>query len=105
MTTVYSLGYNGNAKGLPNGCDTSTPGACGCLHAEDNALLKAPYQGVGALILFCTHNPCIVCAKRILNSRVARVVFRHEYRDPSGLWLLRTNGIHAEPLITQPASA
>jgi dCMP deaminase len=93
MTTAKSLGYNGNARGLPNGCDTETPGACGCLHAEDNALLKAPYENTGPLVLFCTHNPCLTCAKRILNTRIIKVIYRNEYRRVDGIILLRENGV------------
>src|SRR5438105_8737187 len=30
LTQVLGIGYNGNARGLPNRCDTTTPGSCGC---------------------------------------------------------------------------
>lgn len=42
MTNIYAMAYNGAARGLANGCETQTPGACGCCHAEMNALVKAP---------------------------------------------------------------
>ena len=29
LTQVLGIGYNGNARGLPNRCDATTPGACG----------------------------------------------------------------------------
>jgi deoxycytidylate deaminase len=38
---VLGLGYNGNARGFPNECDTDTPGACGCIHSEQN---RNPYR-------------------------------------------------------------
>lgn len=101
MTTVKSIGYNGTARGLPNGCDSDVPGACGCLHAEDNALVKAPYHE-GDLVLFCTHNPCLTCAKRILNSRVKSVYFREEYRSATGLTLLRSMGLSVTHLLPDP---
>src|ERR1700716_754059 len=41
LTQVLGIGYNGNAKGLPNRCDSTTPGNCGCLHSEQNCLIKA----------------------------------------------------------------
>jgi deoxycytidylate deaminase len=41
LTQVLGIGYNGNARGLANRCDSSIPGACGCLHSEQNALIKA----------------------------------------------------------------
>jgi dCMP deaminase len=93
MLQVLGIGYNGNARGLPNQCDDVTAtGSCGCLHAEINALLKAP----GALpnkTLFTSHSPCAGCAKAILNAGVARVVYRQLYRSPSGVQLLVSSGV------------
>ena len=91
-TSVVSMGYNGNAKGLPNKCDTTTPGECGCIHAELNALLKAPFSQ-GTLRLFTTHSPCLDCAKLILNSRVQHVIFEKQYRSNDGLYLLSSADI------------
>lgn len=79
-TTIVSMGYNGNARGMLNMCDTQEPGACGCIHAETNALIKAPYNA-GPLVLYSTVSPCAACAKLILNSQVVRVVFRQKYRN------------------------
>jgi dCMP deaminase len=94
MTTIWSMGFNGNARGLPNGCTTpDEPGNCGCdIHAEINALIKAPYHE-GDLVMFCTHSPCRACAKAIINSRVRRVVYRTLYRSQEGVDLLRSAGI------------
>ena len=39
---VVSIGYNGNARGFPNRCDSSEEGKCGCIHSEMNALVKSP---------------------------------------------------------------
>jgi dCMP deaminase len=91
-TNVVSMGYNGAARGLPNGCeDASSQGACGCLHAEENALLKASYGS--PLVLYTTHSPCLNCAKRILNSSVDRVVYGQSYRDTRPLTLLQERGV------------
>ena len=43
-TQVLSLGYNGNAAGLKNRPDSMSPGKCGMIHAEINALLKLDYN-------------------------------------------------------------
>lgn len=86
LTNIVSMGYNGNARGLPNTCDREMAGGCGCLHAEENALLKAPYGE--PLVMFTTTAPCVACAKRILNSSVMAVYYREAYRDPAGLELL-----------------
>lgn len=93
MSRVVSIGYNGNYSGGPNACDRPDDiGNCGCLHAEDNALVKAPY-GEGKLILFTTLSPCITCAKRIINSSVRKVVYHDAYRNHEGLDLLKRMGI------------
>jgi len=95
-TSIVSMGYNGNAMGLPDTCDSSEPGACGCLHAEENALLKAPYGR--ALVLYTTTSPCLMCAKRILNSSITDLYFDEIYRDMSGLQLLQKQGIRTTRL-------
>lgn len=82
LKNIVAFGYNGNARGLANACDRDEPGNCGCLHAEENALIKAPYDA-GALWMFTTHAPCVNCSKRILNSRVARVTYADGYRYSS----------------------
>ena len=85
--SVVALGYNGNAKGLPNRCDSDVPGDCGCIHAEVNALIKAPFHQ-GDLVMYTTTGPCMDCAKLILNSRVKRVLYDEDYRSHAGLDLL-----------------
>ena len=34
LENVLAIGYNGNAKGLPNRCDSTVPGNCGCIHTS-----------------------------------------------------------------------
>ena len=94
LTQVLGIGYNGNARGLANTCDSSIPGSCGCVHSEANCLVKA-----GALIpgkvMFVTTSPCVMCAKMTINANVARVFFRSAYRDQAGLEVLRQGGVEA----------
>jgi dCMP deaminase len=91
MTNIHSIGYNGTARGLPNGCDRSTPGDCGCVHAEANALIKSPF-GVD-LLMFCTLTPCVSCAKLMINKGVRRVYAWKGYRSLEGIDLLRDANI------------
>ncbi len=87
---VYGVGYNGNAKGFKNGCDSSEAGNCGCLHAEDNALLKTHGGPEVPKILFVTHSPCLYCAKRLVNKGgIKKVYYGELYRSEAGLELLR----------------
>lgn len=92
LTTILSIGYNGQPRGLDNGCQSLKAGECGCVHAEMNALLKAPYDR-GPLVMFCMLSPCETCAKLILNSAVKQVHFAEEYRNPDPIQLLRRAGI------------
>jgi dCMP deaminase len=110
LTNVVSIGYNGPARGLPHDCMSITQapverqvslgpidfvktqpvaGTCTCVHAEANALIKAPYDA-GSLVMFTTLSPCPACARLILNSRVTVVYYREEYRIPEGLKIVRS---------------
>ena len=84
---VYSYGYNGNAKGFANACDSSEPGKCGCIHAEANALIKCsiidPHK-----VIFLTQSPCKMCAKMIVNSGASHVYYHSNYRLDEGLEVL-----------------
>ena len=96
---VYGIGYNGNAKGLPNTCESSTPGDCGCLHAEDNALLKVGEGPEVPKIVFVTHQPCAYCAKRMVNKGgIRKVYFCEPYRLTRGLEILRECGVEVVQL-------
>lgn len=92
LENVLAIGYNGNAKGLPNKCDSTVPGSCGCLHSEVNALVKVT-EGRRDKVVFVTSSPCVMCAKLMINSGVTHVFYRKAYRDPSGVELLRTAGV------------
>jgi dCMP deaminase len=91
---VYGIGYNGNAAGFPNCCDREEPGNCGCLHAEDNALLKTNDGPEIKKIMFLTHLPCAYCAKRIINKGgIQKVFFAQDYRIKLGQEILNQAGI------------
>lgn len=93
LENVVAIGYNGNARGLPNRCDSTVPGQCGCIHSEVNALVKAP-GNVKDKVMFVTNSPCVICAKLIINSGVTHVFYRRAYRDPSGIEVLGGAGVH-----------
>ena len=92
LENVVAIGYNGNAKGLANRCDSTVPGNCGCIHSEVNALVKAP-GGMRDKVVFVTDSPCIMCAKLMINSGVTHVFYRRPYRDPSGIELLASASV------------
>lgn len=92
-TRLLSLGYNGNYRGGPHTPDSVDPGQSGFIHAEVNALVKCDYNFNRKKIMYLTHSPCVQCAKLIVNANIAEVIYDTQYRDISGLTILRTCGI------------
>jgi dCMP deaminase len=92
LENVVSIGYNGNARGFPNRCDSDTVGGCGCIHSEMNALVKAPGQ-MRDKVAFVTASPCVMCAKLMVQANVSHLFYREAYRDPSGLEILDYAGV------------
>jgi dCMP deaminase len=89
---VVSIGYNGNARGFPNRCDSSEAGKCGCIHSEMNALVKSPGQ-MRDKVAFVTASPCVMCAKLMVQAHVSHLFYRAAYRDASGLEVLEAAGV------------
>lgn len=102
---ILSTGYNGAPTGLPHcldvGCrredfESGTHHErCRAVHAEQNAIIQAAIHGVSTsgATLYCTHQPCILCAKMIINSQIERVVYRKSYPDDEALKFLEQAGI------------
>lgn len=93
---VLSTGYNGNVSRMAH-CnhsayevDGSEDGCQTAVHAEANAILWAARMGVAVeeATLYTTHQPCLECAKMIVNAGIIGVVFKEPYRDPAGLSFL-----------------
>jgi dCMP deaminase len=98
---ILSTGYNGVPKGLPHCEDTGCPRAdypsgthhelCRAVHSEQNAIIQAANHGVcieGAT-LYCTHQPCALCAKMLVNAGITRVVYHEDYPDDGSLEFFR----------------
>jgi dCMP deaminase len=91
---VLAIGYNGNAAGLPNCCDRTDPGNCGCLHSEENAVINCDSPRFIEKHVFVTHLPCVGCAKRLINlGGVKKIFYRTEYRVRDSIDLLKSVGI------------
>jgi dCMP deaminase len=96
---VLAVGYNGNASGLHNGCDREEEGNCGCLHSEENAVINCDSPRHIEKLVFVTHLPCAMCAKRLINlGNVKRVYYGHDYRSRVSLDLFEQAGIEVERL-------
>ena len=89
---VVAIGYNGNARGFPNRCDSDEVGRCGCIHSEMNALVKAPGQ-MRNKVAFVTASPCVMCAKLMVQANVAHVFYREAYRNGGGIEVLERAGV------------
>ena len=56
---------------------------CYAAHAEQNAIIQAAKEGISlkGCVLYCTHQPCVVCAKMIINSGIKEVIYKEGYPD------------------------
>jgi len=96
---ILTTGYNGSPAGLPH-CDDvghlMVEGHCvRTLHAEQNAIIQAAYHGVSVQesTLYVTHQPCVICAKMIINAGIRRVVFAGTYPDTLARQFLAEAGV------------
>lgn len=88
---VLAVGYNGNASGLNNGCDRDEAGNCGCLHSEENAVINCDSPRQMEKIVFVTHLPCSMCAKRLINlGGVKHIYYGQDYRCKDSIGLLNS---------------
>jgi dCMP deaminase len=96
---IISIGYNGMPSGWTNECEETVYRIAEepilktkeeVIHAEANAILKLARDGErgNGASLFCTHAPCIQCAKLIYGSGIKNVFYRDTYRDTLGIEFL-----------------
>ena len=84
---ILTTGYNGSPRGLPHcteaGCLIINSHCVRVLHAEQNAIIQGALHGVDVSrsILYVTHQPCLNCAKMIINAGIERVVYAGDYPD------------------------
>jgi len=104
---ILTTGYNGVPRGIthctPENCLRSVKDIpsgqqqelCRGLHAEQNAIIQAALHGVSTkdATLYCTHKPCILCAKMLINAGVVRIVYQDFYPDPLADEMLEEAGI------------
>lgn len=107
---ILTTGYNGAPSGLihcaDRGClrqQLNIPSGerqeiCRGLHAEQNAIIQAALHGVSVsdATIYCTHQPCITCAKMIINSGIRRIVCANSYPDPLAREMLDEAGVQLE---------
>jgi dCMP deaminase len=110
---ILATGYNGAPSGLRHceeaGCirqEQNVPAGerhelCRGLHAEQNAIIQAALNGVAikGATLYCTHFPCVVCAKMLINAGIRRVCLAHSYPDSLSEKLLSEAGMAIDYLV------
>ncbi len=91
------LGCLRNAQNIPSGTRTEI---CRAIHAEQNVIIQAALHGISldGCTIYCTHTPCVLCAKMMVNARVKRVVIFTKYADDSFKELFREAGITVDVL-------
>ncbi|MDR0856716.1 MAG: cytidine/deoxycytidylate deaminase family protein [Clostridiales bacterium] len=108
---VLTTGYNGASSGIlscvergeclrrklniPSGTRHEL---CYAVHAEQNAITQAAKLGISVDggTLYCTHQPCVICAKMIINSGINRVIYREGYPDEFAVQLFAEAGVVVE---------
>ena len=104
---ILATGYNGAAAGIKDclelGClrdEMKIPSGtrheiCRGIHAEQNVIVQASLHGVSldGSTIYCTHTPCILCAKMLVNAKIRRYVSFGRYSDNQFVPLFKEAGI------------
>jgi dCMP deaminase len=112
---ILATGYNGMPSGWDNECETTELVELDekfvkrlvtkpeVLHSETNAIAKvsASTESSEGATMFCTHAPCINCAKLIYQSGINNLFYRDTYRDSAGIKFLESSGVLVTKYETQ----
>ena len=106
---IISIGYNGTPTGWDNDCEiihvekrydspedsVTFKTRPEVIHAEANAIIKLArdLESGKESEMFCTHAPCIDCAKLIYGAGIRKVYYRDVYRTDDGLMFLQQCGV------------
>jgi dCMP deaminase len=107
---ILTTGYNGAPAGqkdcLELGClrdELNIPSGerveiCRAIHAEQNVIIQAALHGVSleGSTIYCTHTPCVLCAKMLVNARIKRFVSFGKYSDDAFIDLFKEAGIEVD---------
>jgi dCMP deaminase len=111
---ILCSGYNGAPTGISHcdqtGCLRATLNVpsgekhelCRGVHAEQNAIIQAACHGISVkgATLYCTHQPCSICEKMIINAGIVMVYYCHGYNDTMSLEMFSQAGVELVQLTT-----
>jgi dCMP deaminase len=114
---ILTTGYNGAPAGakdcLELGCLRDELGIesgtrqeiCRAIHAEQNVIIQAGLHGVSleGSTVYCTHTPCVLCAKMLVNAKIARFVSFGKYNDDRFIEIFKEAGIEVDIKERPPA--
>ncbi len=104
---ILATGYNGAPRGMRDcleiGCLREQLGIpsgerhelCRGLHAEQNVIIQAAVHGIslqGAEV-YCTHQPCLICTKMLINCGIVAVHYKSPYPDPMAEAMFEEAGV------------
>jgi len=105
---LLTTGYNGASSGVEDcaeigECIRDTKGIpsgqrheiCRAVHAEQNVIIQAGLHGIhtGGSTLYCTHSPCIICAKMVVNAKIVKCITYAKYADEEARDFLSDSGV------------
>jgi dCMP deaminase len=108
---ILTTGYNGAPEGVHSCVDKgeclrrkldiesgTRHELCYAIHAEQNAIIQAARMGISikGATLYCTHQPCVICTKMIVNAGLARIVYDEPYPDEFALRILEEANVVSE---------
>ena len=107
---ILTTGYNGAPAGakdcLELGCLRDELGIesgtrqeiCRAIHAEQNVIIQAGLHGVSLAgsTVYCTHTPCVLCDKMLVNAKIARFVSFGRYNDDRFIEIFKEAGIKVD---------
>ncbi len=113
---ILSSGYNGAPKGLKHceeaGCirkEQNIPSGqrhelCRGLHAEQNAIIQAAVHGVkiAGATMYCNYQPCVICAKMMINAGISRLVYGGGYPDELAMEMMKESTLEIVKYETNP---
>ncbi|MGN1258865.1 MAG: deoxycytidylate deaminase [Christensenellales bacterium] len=108
---VLTTGYNGAPSGIKscverqecirqkNNIESGKNAEfCYAVHSEQNAIIQGAKLGISldGATLYCTHQPCSMCTRQIINAGIKRIVYQNPYPDEFSLKLLQEAGVKVE---------